>query len=195
MPPAPHSPDPGRPALAASVYAEVAVNAGRPLRQPFTYAVPADFLTRTGPLRVGHGVFVPFGRKVVQGVVLALRNDTDIASPRGLEARIDPADPTPLLTPAQAALARWIADAYLASLWSCVSLFLPRRMTTAPLRILSAGDPAPPSDDDPLSDLQAALLADVRARGPHRRRAARRPPRRRLDRRRAGGARASRPRR
>ena len=105
MPPAPHSPDPGRPALAVSVYAEVAVNAGRPLRQPFTYAVPADFLTRSGPLRVGHGVFVPFGRRVVQGVVLALRSDTDIASPRPVHARIDPADPTPLLTPAQAALA------------------------------------------------------------------------------------------
>ncbi len=166
MPPAAHSPDPGRPALAVSVYAEVAVNAGRPLRQPFTYAVPPDFLARSGPLRVGHGVFVPFGRKVVQGVVLALRNDTDIASPRPIQARIDPDDPTPLLTPAQAALARWIGETWLASLWSCVSLFLPRRMTAAPLRILSAGDPAPPSDDDPLSDLQAALLADVRARGP-----------------------------
>ena len=166
MPPAAHSPDPGPPTLAVSVYAEVAVNAGRPLRQPFTYAVPPDFLARSGPLRVGHGVFVPFGRKVVQGVVLALRNDTDIASPRPIHARIDPDDPTPLLTPAQAALARWIADAYLASLWSCVSLFLPRRMTTAPLRILSAGDPAPRSGDDPLSGLQAGLLADVRARGP-----------------------------
>ena len=93
MPPAPHSPDPGLPALAVSVYAEVAVNAGRPLRQPFTYAVPPDFLARSGPLRVGHGVFVPFGRKVVQGVVLALRNDTDIASPRPIHARIDPDDP------------------------------------------------------------------------------------------------------
>ncbi len=153
------------PAGAPAAYAEVAVNAGRPLRQPFTYAVPAGFLAGTGPLRVGHAVFVPFGRKVVQGVVLALRDEPDIASPRPIEARIEP---EPMLTPAQASLARWIADAYLAPLWSCVSLFLPRRMTTAPLRILSAGDPpSPPSPgDDPLSDLQAALLADVRARGP-----------------------------
>ena len=168
MPPAPHSPDPGRPTLAVSVYAEVAVNAGRPLRQPFTYAVPPDFLARSGPLRVGHGVFVPFGRKVVQGVVLALRNDTDIASPRPIHARIDADDPTPLLTPAQAALARWIAETWLASLWSCVALFLPRRMTSPPLRILSAGAPLSDADapDDALSDLQAALLADVRARGP-----------------------------
>ncbi len=165
MPPPPTPPDAAPPDPPA-IFADVAVNAGRPLRQSFTYAVPPEFLTRSGPLRVGHGVFVPFGRKVVQGVVLALRSDSDIASPRPVRARIDPADPAPLLTPAQAGLARWIAETCLASLWSCVALFLPRRMTSAPVRILSAGDGPPPSDDDPLSDLQAALLADVRARGP-----------------------------
>ena len=146
---------------AASVYAQVAVNAGRPLRQPFTYVVPVQLLQQVGVLRVGHGVFVPFGRRVTQGIVLALRNETEIASPRPILARIEA---TPMLTTAQAALARWIADAYLASLWACVALFLPRRMTSAPLRLLSAVPDAPP--DDSLSDLQADLLADIHLRSP-----------------------------
>ena len=153
------------PGPAAVLYAEIAVNGGRPLRQPFTYAITQPLLDEAGGIRVGHGVFVPFGRRVVQGVVLALRDESEIASPRPITALIEPA---PLLTPAQASLARWIADAYLASLWACVSLFLPRRMTSPPLRILRATEPPPPPSTagGDLSDLQTDLLADITRRGP-----------------------------
>ena len=172
--------------IGPALYAEVAVNAGRPLRQTFTYAVPADLGTvpsdlgaaapdvgergapgRTRTVAVGQAVFVPFGRKVVQGVVLALRGEREIAAPRPLLALIDS---TPMLTTAQAALARWMSDYYLASLWACVSMFLPRRMSSAPLRILTTTAEAPAdtalSGPDALSDLQRDILTGVARLGP-----------------------------
>ena len=80
------------------IYAEVAVSSRRPQRDPFTYTVPSQFT-----IAVGDGVFVPFGRQVLQGVVLGLAASTTIASPRPILAKID--DPAqlgaPLLTRAQ----------------------------------------------------------------------------------------------
>ena len=107
-------------------FAEVAVSSPRPHRQTFTYAIPKGL-----DVRVGHGVFVPFGRPLLQGVVLALADASPVAAPRPISALIDAER---LLTPAQAALARWIAETYLAPIFSAVALFLPPGFGRKPQR-------------------------------------------------------------
>ena len=49
-------------------FAEVAVNAAAPLRQTFTYRVPDGLAVAPG-----HAVYVPFGARSLQGVVIRIR--------------------------------------------------------------------------------------------------------------------------
>jgi primosomal protein N' (replication factor Y) len=109
-------------------FAEVAVNAAAPIRQTFTYSVPRDLA-----LCVGHAVYVPFGSRRLQGVVLEIRETSSLAEAREVEALIDP---EPMLTPERAALARWLSEHYLAPLFDCVSLMLPPGFKRKPLTML-----------------------------------------------------------
>ena len=74
------------------------------------------------PLRAGHAVFVPFGPRVLQGIVLRLRDHTDLDQVRAINAV---ADSTPVLDALHIELARWLSDTYLAPLWDCVATCLP----------------------------------------------------------------------
>jgi primosomal protein N' (replication factor Y) len=111
-------------------YAEVAVNAAAPIRQTFTYRV-ADAL----PVRVGHAVYVPFGSRRLQGVVLQVTEEPAFAEARDIEAIIDP---EPVLSPERAQLARWLSGHYLAPLFDCVALMLPPGFKRRPLTVLRA---------------------------------------------------------
>lgn len=108
--------EPGAPASPAA-FAHVAVNAGQPARMPFTYAVPAEM-----EVRPGQAVFVPFGPRVLQGIVLSLAGEADVDQVRPIDAI---ADPVPVLDDTHASLARWLSDTYLAPLWECVAVCLP----------------------------------------------------------------------
>ena len=140
-------------------YAEVAVYSGRPDRSPFTYAIP-DHLT----VRVGDGVYVPFGKQVLQGVVVQLSDSPAVAAPREILASIAGER---FLTPPQAALARWLMEYYLAPAFSAVAPFLPPGFERKPRRLLTpiaeaiAEPGAPPGD---LSARERAVLDAVAAR-------------------------------
>ncbi|KKK51441.1 hypothetical protein LCGC14_3114910, partial [marine sediment metagenome] len=109
-------------------YAEVAVNAAAPIRQTFTYRIPEGM-----PLVVGHAVYVPFGSRRLQGVVLEVTQTPAFADARDVEAIIDA---EPMLSPERAALAGWLSDHYLAPLFDCVSLMLPPGFKRKPLTVL-----------------------------------------------------------
>ncbi|MEO8539856.1 MAG: hypothetical protein ABI577_08970, partial [bacterium] len=98
-------------------FAEVAVNAGQPARQPFTYSIPQEL-----SVEVGNAVFVPFGPRILQGIVLSISDTTSLEAVRPIAAL---ADELPILDPAHIALARWISEEYLAPLWECVACCLP----------------------------------------------------------------------
>ena len=98
-------------------FAEVAVNTGQPSRTPFTYAVPADM-----SLSAGQAVFVPFGPRVLQGIVLRLTDESEIEQVRAINAV---ADAAPVLDVLHIELAHWLSDTYLAPLWDCVAACLP----------------------------------------------------------------------
>ena len=98
-------------------YAEVAVSAPGGHRHTFTYSVP-DSLN----VAVGSGVWVPFGARVLQGVVTSLAGISNISEIRAISSIIGA---SPLVSPERIQLALWIADYYLAPLFAAVALMLP----------------------------------------------------------------------
>ncbi|HSE47056.1 MAG TPA: DEAD/DEAH box helicase, partial [Gemmatimonadales bacterium] len=98
-------------------FAEVAVNSGQPVRAGFTYSVPDSM-----QVVPGQSVFVPYGPRVLQGLVLDLLPETDLDQVRPIDAI---ADPQPVLDETHIALARWLSATYLAPLWDCVAVSLP----------------------------------------------------------------------
>ncbi|MCH7998560.1 MAG: primosomal protein N' [Chloroflexi bacterium] len=109
-------------------YAEVAVNAAAPIRQTFTYRIP-DGLS----LRVGHAVYVPFGSRQLQGIVMEVTETPAFADARDIDALIYP---EPLISPERTSLVRWLSDHYLAPLFDCLSLMLPPGFKRRPLTVL-----------------------------------------------------------
>ena len=98
-------------------FVEVAVNSGQPARHPFTYARPEGM-----EVRLGQAVFVPFGSRLLQGVVLGQTDTPPEQEARPVGAL---ADPQPVLDGPHRALARWLSERYLAPLWECVATCLP----------------------------------------------------------------------
>jgi primosomal protein N' (replication factor Y) len=98
-------------------YAEVSVNSPVAQRRTFSYAVPPDL-----PVSEGQAVWVPFGEKVLQGIVMELSPVPAVEETRDI---IDVIEPEPLLSSGDIALARWLSDYYLSPLFDAVALMLP----------------------------------------------------------------------
>jgi len=116
-------------------FAEVAVNSAAPHRQTFTYSLPNGL-----SVAVGQAVYVPFGSRTLQGVVMEVTEEPRFPETRDIIAVVEG---PPLLSPERAALARWISEHYLAPLFDCVALMLPpgfRRKPLTLLRPLASGE-------------------------------------------------------
>ncbi len=98
-------------------YAEVSVNSPIAQRRTFSYAIPPGL-----SVDVGQAVWVPFGDKLLQGIVLELSHYPAVEETREIVGVIEPC---PLLSPCQVVLARWISEHYLSSLFDAVALMLP----------------------------------------------------------------------
>jgi primosomal protein N' (replication factor Y) len=109
--------DPAQAPTPGTLFADVAVNAAQPARQPFTYSVPEGMA-----VAAGMAVFVPFGQRILQGIVMAVSGTTSLEAVRPIAAL---ADPEPILDEAHLDLARWMSTEYLAPLWDCVACCLP----------------------------------------------------------------------
>ena len=99
------------------LYAEIAVGAGGPQRQTFTWLVPAGLAVQRGS-----AVAAPWRTGYTLGIVLRLTRSSEVADPRPLERVIGRG---PLLSAAQLETAEWISERYLAPLFSAIALFLP----------------------------------------------------------------------
>jgi primosomal protein N' (replication factor Y) len=131
-------------------FAEVAVNAAAPIRQTFTYRIPDGL-----PIVPGQAVYVPFGSRTLQGIVVETSDTASVAQTRDIA---DVIDVRPLLSPAHIQLARWLSDYYLAPLFDCISLMLPpgfKRRPLVMLRPLASVEELPHLK---LTDLQATVL-------------------------------------
>jgi primosomal protein N' (replication factor Y) len=110
------------------LYAEVIVP--RHLAHPFTYLVPPHLTT---VLRIGHVVFVPFGRSVVQGAVIALSgtHPPDLDRQRLKEIRALATDGRATeISPVLFQLAKHVAETCVAPWGQCLRLVLPPRAST-----------------------------------------------------------------
>lgn len=85
----------------------------------FDYAIPPAL---EKSIVLGSLVVVPFGKQYVQGVVLELLEQPQVAEPRPIE---DVLDPEPVLTDAQRALLLWMEERFLYPASSFLSLMLP----------------------------------------------------------------------
>jgi len=98
-------------------YAEVSVNAPAAQRQTFSYSIPSELT-----VDVGQAVYVPFGQKTVQGIVVELADVPVFEPTRDITGVIDS---HPLLSAKQILLAKWLGDYYLSPLFDALALMLP----------------------------------------------------------------------
>jgi primosomal protein N' (replication factor Y) len=98
-------------------YAEVVVDAPAGYDRTFTYSIPPGIVVSPG-----HLVQVPFGPRVLSGVVFDLSDEPQVTETRDI-ARV--AYPQPVLSPHRLALARWVSSYYMAPLFDCAALMIP----------------------------------------------------------------------
>ncbi len=129
-------------------YAEVAVNSPIAQRRSFCYSVPPHL-----SVGVGQAIWVPFGSKVLQGVIVKLSDSPSVEVTKEINSLITS---SPILSPNQVELAFWLSDHYFSSLFDAVALMLPpgfeQRLVTF-IRLLQV-----PEDFSQLSSEQKELV-------------------------------------
>src|SRR4030042_4735257 len=107
-------------------YAEVAVNSPIAQRRSFCYSIPPEL-----KVEVGQAVWVPFGSKTFQGIVVKI---SDYPSFEPTKEIGDFITSSSLLSSVQVDVALWIEKHYLSPLFEAVALMLPpgfqRRLVT-----------------------------------------------------------------
>jgi primosomal protein N' (replication factor Y) len=130
-------------------YAEVSVNAPAAQRQTFSYSIPSELT-----VVAGQAVYVPFGQKTVQGIVIELTDIPAFEPTRDITGVIDS---QPLLSAKQVLLAKWLSDYYLSPLFDAISLMLPPGFERRVLTTISLTKPK--YDVSSLNEHQQQLVA------------------------------------
>ncbi|MEE9400243.1 MAG: primosomal protein N', partial [Dehalococcoidales bacterium] len=138
-------------------YAEVSVNSPVAQRRIFSYEIPPGL-----NIDVGQAVWVPFGEKTLQGVVLELSPYPTVEDTREI---IDVFDPRPLLSSAHVSLARWISEHYLSSLFDAVALMLPPGFERKALTFVSIKQHPEAVDLSSFSQEQKQVFEFIHKRG------------------------------
>ncbi len=132
----------------------------------FTYQVPLPLQDRVLP---GKRVLIPLGNQVARGFVFEVDPGGDVS---GLKPILDVLDEEPLLNAEMLALARWLADYYMAPLSRVVKAMFPSALDDPSKEIMVPGDaatgePLPVGMDEKLgcswkeADLSAAELVEL----------------------------------
>jgi primosomal protein N' (replication factor Y) len=98
-------------------FVEVAVGTAGGHRHTFTYSVPPAL-----QIEPGCAVLVPFGPRIVRGIVTALSEQSAFPETREI---ISISSSRPLISSERIQLATWIADYYLSPIFSALALMLP----------------------------------------------------------------------
>ncbi|HUV46255.1 MAG TPA: hypothetical protein VMW45_04230, partial [Dehalococcoidia bacterium] len=140
-------------------YAELAVNSPGS-QSTFCYAIPPQL-----DIDVGQAVWVPFGSRVIQGIVVELSDQPSVEVTKEIAKIITD---YPLLSPRQIELARWVSQHYLSPLFNSIALMLPpgfERQTITYFQYregTSPGDSTPTKDLPPLTPEQTQALRLIR---------------------------------
>ncbi|MFZ6027036.1 MAG: replication restart helicase PriA [Chloroflexota bacterium] len=146
-------------------YYEIAVSLPR-IQGTFTYHAPPDLESElgSGHLMSGHLVEVPFGRQNVQGVILQKVDVPDVPETRPVTGLFDP---QPVLTAAQIALARQLAEETLSPLAAMVDLMIPPGLRQQADTRYSL-HPERAALNPPTGQTEKMLVAILQERGPLR---------------------------
>ncbi|MBI4328343.1 MAG: primosomal protein N' [Chloroflexi bacterium] len=131
-------------------YADVAVNSPGAGQRAFSYSVPSHL-----PVGPGCGVWVPFGRQRLQGVVLALTEKAQVEEVRPLEGLVHP---EPLLSATHLFLARWLSSYYLCPLFDALQPMLPPGFERRQRQMFSLSEKGRELSQTPLPQAQRAVL-------------------------------------
>lgn len=123
----------------------------------FTYDIPLELCDS---ICLGQLVWVPFGARRVQGIIVGFADTTELTETRAVQ---EIAISQPLVSETQIRVAHWIAQRYLAPLAQCIWLFLPPGIEEKVQTIVEHAPNAPAADS--LTDKQRAVLERVRASG------------------------------
>jgi len=139
-----------------------------PLSPTFHYAIPPEL---QGQARVGQLVWVPFGPRRLQGLIIALSDTSPVKETKDLYEIIpfdlaQGRDPQPVLSPVQIQLARWISGYYLAPLIDCVRLMLPPGIEQRAETVVELQADAPAQRN--LTRQQQTILELLRRSGPQK---------------------------
>lgn len=102
-----------------------------PLRQTFTYSIPAGFADE---IEIGARILVPFGKRTITGYAVALHQELDPGSDLELSAIksvYQLVDSSPLLTAEIVELTKWAAGYYAASWGEMLKASLPAGINSA----------------------------------------------------------------
>jgi primosomal protein N' (replication factor Y) len=166
---------PFRPDTAPAIAQVEPITTARALRGPFDYRLPEAL---RGHVEVGSMLVVPFGRREILGVVVALRGRSEVAEEKLLAPvrMLEPGIPGELV-----ALAQWVAAEYCSTLARSLGLVLPpgaarrlsgrKRRAVARPRHLAVGSRSPraPRLTVEQSDVLEPILEALRARRCERR--------------------------
>lgn len=135
-------------------YVKVAVNTGRPTYLTFSYSVSGD---RT--ISPGEVVHAPFGRQMLQGIVVDGPVDTPGYDPAGVRPLEPPIEGAPRVSSDHMHLASWLQEYYRAPPWDAHAVFLPPGAGEKPERLVVRGRAADKVDLSELSESQQRLFA------------------------------------
>ena len=116
-------------------FAEVAVNSPVGNQGSFSYSIPQGM-----DLQAGQAVWVPFGPRLLQGIVVELSPTPQVPQTKDISAIVEP----PLkLAPTQIELARWLNRRYLTPLFEALRPFLPPGFERQPRVYIQVSVPIP----------------------------------------------------
>ena len=138
-------------------YAEVSVNSPVAQRRTFSYSIPSGLA-----IDVGQAVWVPFGDKLLQGIVLELSPYPAVEETKEIAAVIEP---RPLLSKTHVLLARWLSEYYLSPLFDAVALMLPPGFERRALTFVSAAQVPENLDSSTLTQEQRRILELIQKQG------------------------------
>ena len=138
-------------------YAEVSVNSPIAQRRTFSYAIPPGL-----SIDVGQAVWVPFGDKLLQGIVLELSHYPAVEETREITGVIEP---RPLLSHFYVSLAHWLSEYYLSPLFDAVALMLPPGFERKVVTFICSPPTLPEHDATSLTPRQKNILELVQRQG------------------------------
>ena len=140
-----------------SAFAEVSINLSQ-IERTYHYSIPTELQNQ---IRPGSLVVVPFGKQIVQGVVLTLLAQPEVTDPKPI---LELLAPDTLLVQQQIGLAHWLAQHHFTPLGACIQLMIPTGLSRrADVSVTPLTDL--PADLSEFSQTQQRLLKLLNSRG------------------------------